>query len=925
MKKLRLQYVFKLPTSYIEEQSYNVNITIDEARKKEMLVAIGHNQTFRQIERILGTSNDYELLDKLYEQRNKLKYKKSTQNNIAKITNIQNQIDKLTFQENIITIKVEKSKHYQKLCRDGVFVNGIKFVRLMTGGGCARRSTSVFCNETLYDKLKESFMNGLQIDEINIAKFSAYEILYFSAMHPVSTPRVCVISDKEEIIKGEKVDFVIDKKGVDFEGNPYDYREIEERDFDFEANLFDGQGLIKPSMAQQWSKELELGYESCHFITRFPFGKGLLVEFDVDKFAEEVAHTDTIIDYWGKPHKVKDIDVIITTSQFKMYKRYKNWDEYMESFNKYHHTFGVTRVSPERDKEYSTLNYQYIQTLNLTDSDLQDLAQPTIDWINKICSGDRLYSLLFLNGVITKSNVKIDELLEKCDNNFIKALLLSSKVFDDEYVQRKIYQLIQKKIDEAKIGRIWVKGNYSMMISCPYELCNHAFKLEDKHLLQKGECYNKFWIDKGVKKVDTMRSPMVDPSEHNIVNIVSNEKMNEWYKYIYTGTIYNTRGLDTIRHSDSDWDGDIVFSTDNEIIMKCVYPNRLPITYEKSKSNDQKMTRNNIVKSDLKSFNSTIGQTTNYSTKFFSMLCNYKEDSREYQELEHRIKLLRRYIGDSIDMAKGIQIKPFPKLWKSWVKFNNKDTEEIKKEKWFYNNLVAKKKPYFFIYVYDDLKTEHKQYIRLKDRECRDIFGCKIRELKEKEDKTQEEKNFLKSYYNKMPVTKTNCIVNKLAWMIEDIERNYKYNKNESPNEELFELYIDKDIEFNKKKYNKVADICLKYNKALKNKVIQYMVEDNYEEQDDEDFTILGIDNLKDMVSNDLLKICPNQSELTNYIVRLCYKDNLNVNRAVLYDLGIDGLIENIKKNSFQAHIVVEDENGQEYLGKKYSLKDVVN
>lgn len=925
MKKLRLQYVYKIPTSYIEEQNFEVNITIDEARKKEMLVAIGHNQTFRQIERILNQTNDYKKLDELYSKRDKLKHKKTTQNNITKITKIQQQIDKINFQENILTIKIEKAKTYEKLCNQGFIVNGIKFVRLMTGGGAARRSTAVFCNELLYDKLKEIFMNGLVINEINIAKFSAYEILYFSAMHEVSTPRVCVIPDKEEKIAGEKVDFVIDKKGIDFDNKPYDYREIEERDFIFEANLFDGQGLIKPSKAKEWSEELELEYESCHFIIRFPFGKGMLVEFDIDKFAKEVAHTDTIIDYWGKLHKVEDIDVILTTSQFKMYKRYKSWEEYMEYFNKYKHSFGVTRVSPKQDKEYSTMNYQYIQTLNLDDNKLYELAKPTIDWIDKICSGDRLYSLLFLMGVMTKNNVKVDKMLDKCDNNFIKALLLNPKVFEDEYVQRKIYQLIEKKIDEAKIGRVWVQGNYSMMISCPYELCNHAFKLDDKHILKKGECYNKFWADKGIKKVDAMRSPLVDSSEHNLINIVTNEETEEWYKYIYTGTIYNTRGLDTIRHSDSDWDGDIVFTTNNEIVINGVYQNRLPITYEKSKAPDQKMTKRNIIKSDLKSFNSTIGQTTNYSTKFFSMLCNYEKDSAEYLELEHRIKLLRRFIGDSIDAAKGIQIKPFPKLWKNWVKINKTDSEDMKSKKWFYNNLVAKKKPYFFIYVYDELKTEYKQYVRLKDRECRDIFGCKIRDLKDKVEKTQEEKNFIRSYYHKMPLTKTNCILNKLTWMIEDVEKKYKYIKRTSPNKELIDLYTNKEIEFNKKRYNQVTDICLKYNKALKSKVIQYTYESFDGEEQDDDNVFIGIENLKDMVIEDLNKVCCNQSELTNYIVKLCYEDNLNVNRAVLFDLGSDGLVENIKNNSLDSHVVVEDENGKEYLGKKYLLKDVVD
>ena len=90
-------------------------------------------------------------------------------------------------------------------------------------------------------------------------------------------------------------------------------------------------------------------------------------------------------------------------------------------------------------------------------------------------------------------------------------------------------------------------------------------------------------------------------------------------------------------------------------MIKCIYPGRLPITYDKESAPAQKMNTNNMIKADLNTFDCKIGQTTNYSTKFFSMLCNYDRESREYKELTERIKLLRRYIGDSIDAGKGVK------------------------------------------------------------------------------------------------------------------------------------------------------------------------------------------------------------------------------------------------------------------------------
>src|SRR5690606_34351740 len=122
----------------------------------------------------------------------------------------------------------------------------------------------------------------------------------------------------------------------------------------------------------------------------------------------------------------------------------------------------------------------------------------------------------------------------------------------------------------------------------------------------------------------------------------------------------NVWGVDTIRHSDSDWDGDIVFTTDNEVVLNSIIPNLNAITYDKASAKSQRLNGTNILATDLRSFNSKIGTITNYSTSFISMLANFKPESDEYKEILDRIKLLRRYIGDSIDQAKGIKTKPFP-------------------------------------------------------------------------------------------------------------------------------------------------------------------------------------------------------------------------------------------------------------------------
>lgn len=92
-----------------------------------------------------------------------------------------------------------------------------------------------------------------------------------------------------------------------------------------------------------------------------------------------------IKDVWGKSYNIDDIDVILTVSQFKMWKIYENWQDYLYYFNKHGHSWGVSRVNKENDDEFVLTNYQYLQTLDLSKDDIHELAAPTIE-CNKLNS-----------------------------------------------------------------------------------------------------------------------------------------------------------------------------------------------------------------------------------------------------------------------------------------------------------------------------------------------------------------------------------------------------------------------------------------------------------------------------------------------------------------------------------------------------------
>ncbi|MGK4040928.1 hypothetical protein AB0Y20_01405 [Heyndrickxia oleronia] len=925
MIKLQQYHVFKLTTSRLKESNYNIEgFSILQARLNGELVQIGDNQVFRSIRDIKNIHTDLNLLNKLTKERNELKSLHSSEENSKLIEEKQEKIDRILFVPDIINVKVDDKKVYKYIFKNGFKVNGITFKRFCSGAGQSRRSIASFVNTEIKDELERKLNCGLNIKKINVAKYNAYFGLYLSATYPVRTPRVCLIDDCEEFKLPKTVDWIDDIETTDKNGKKITKRVISEKQFDFIPNMWDGQGLVSPSFAEKWQEDLELDYLPSQFGIRSSFIKGMVAVFDFHKYANEIAKTDKIIDHFGKEWDVSQIDILLSVSQFKMHKLYKSWEEFTQLQEHHGLGWGVTKVNPKFDDEMSLLNYQYIQTLDLNREKINKLISPTVNWIEKICNGDKLFTLLFLLGSCKESDT-IAKIFDKSNSNYVKAILYNDSLLKDPYIKKKIYDSISTKIQEAKIGRLWVRGNYEAMISDPFGQAQWAFKQPITGLLNEFEHYSNFWNERNVKKVDACRSPMVDFHEHNILNFIDNEETKEWYKYIKSGIIYNVWGVDTIRHSDSDWDYDIVFTTDNEIMLNNIFPNQNVITYDKVSAPSQSLSNTNVLKTDLRSFDSKVGSITNYSTTFISMLANFKKDSDEYKILLDRIKLLRRYIGDSIDQAKGIKMKPFPSEWKKRDYIYEDDTDEEKQEKYKHNNLVANRKPYFMIYVYDKLRNEYREYKKKCERTCKEKFGCTLDQLLKKKNKSKQEMYYVSDYYRRMPVIKNHSVMNTLCGIIEGVDFKYKRPKNNENVQEMFDVLFDTNIPIDNDKLIKLEKLYDKFKKKRhfkhKTNILKYI---DFEQEQDNEYEQM-INEFYEGIRNEANIICSNQKELANHLVYLLYKVYPNDSKEFAWSIASDGILEILEvKSDLNVQLPMKDKNGEDYLGHKYSLRSVV-
>lgn len=439
-----------------------------------------------------------------------------------------------------------------------------------------RRNTITFINEELYDVIFTNLMCDLghRISEFNLAKYHAYFALAFSSVLWVRTPRVCVIKDYYRTLKNEPVDFITKKNGKSV---------VESRVMDLELNCADGQGLIDPGFAAQWAEDMAQDYVPSSFVVRSVFIKGNLVPFDFRAYAKSKG-IDKIYDRWGKQYPIDEIDVILSESQFKMYKYYSSWQDYKKYADAADIKWGVARYNRKVDDEFVQANYQYIQTLGIDKEGIEKMIQPTIDWIQKVCSGDELFGLLFALGGGC-GNLGYGSLLKSTQSNAIKAVIKNKDFIKDGFIQAKMYKTMARLIEKAKIGKIWVHGNYQFMISDPVAQCESALGLEPKGCLNKDEVWSRFWQDRCPQGcvIDACRSPQIDSHEHNPMKVVEkNAERDFWLQYIQSGVIYNTYDSSTFRHSDSDFD----------LLVEIKVGERIYIRYRTNEQQQQEMVVN---------------------------------------------------------------------------------------------------------------------------------------------------------------------------------------------------------------------------------------------------------------------------------------------------------------------------------------------
>lgn len=307
----------------------------------------------------------------------------------------------------------------------------------------------------------------------------------------------------------------------------------------------------------------------------------------------------------------------------------------------------------------------------------------------------------------------------------------------------------------------------------------------------------------------------------------------------------------------------------------------------------------------------------------YDVLAKFKQGTKEYEELLYRLCCMQDYQQAEIDKSKGCLARPVLKEWYDWKvnKIQLNDSEEVIKEKMFNQSILADKKPYFFIYNYDTLKKEYMDYEKSNNRVCQVRYGCTVKELLFKKDKTEKEKEFIQRYKEEAPVSMTDSTMNKICWYIEEhfmnVNLDYKIEEFDSS------LFKTPNLNYSTVVQSKITKLKQEYDK-LTQEAIKSRFKTSKGKIDNGELAI-AVDTQMEMFKEQALAICSNEETLCNIIVDLCY---VKSNKSKQFAWGICGeqMVRNLlKHHNYKISYPVKDEQGDIlFKGERFKMEEIV-
>lgn len=615
-----LYKVYKFTLSFLEENEFHVDADTDI---EEYLINQQDNMLFRQI-RLITNSHS----------------KKNTY---------------------IIFVDCKSGKTHRaaitELVTSGFYIGDRHYVCSERSASMVRTSILSFVDATISEHLVEHVTMGITVGETVLSKWYAYRGLMLSSCHCLEDwyPRIIIVPDLYKTIKNQTIKYAYDEHSYyekDGEKFPWTQKNIAVGVRDIEINVADGCGIHDPDITDIVRGMLDSKTDPTSILWRAPFIKGVTHEFDYKRFFSERGVTE-ITDVWGVQHDVSPTSapaLILCESMYKGLKYFKqdgtyaDWQNYWQLFRKYNHCIGVAKwnFSLQEEPMYTRGNYQILQDLDLPYEDFAMLAADSVEWIEKIMSGDKIALYVFL-GLFADNHKGL--------NLHMESLVKNHNMIYEDGVRSYLKYLINKTIDDMKCGKIYLKACFKFLAPDLVMLAEHIGGLPTEGALEHDEffSFNRDGMFSGEYLIE--RNPHICKSEHTILRAANNSLLQDYCSHLVNVCMINGKSITPQRLNGADFDGDLVLVIDNPLMMKGVHRDA-PIVIDvedKITTLQEADTLDNRVNVILRDKSNMIGEVSNYATAYHNKQPK-SDDTR--QMYESFVDLLSIINGKVIDSSK---------------------------------------------------------------------------------------------------------------------------------------------------------------------------------------------------------------------------------------------------------------------------------
>lgn len=253
-----------------------------------------------------------------------------------------------------------------------------------------------------------------------------------------------------------------------------------------------------------------------------------------------------------------------------------------------------------------------------------------------------------------------------------------------------------------------------------------------------------------------------------------------------------------------------------------------------------------------------------------------------------------------------------PAYWYS-IRENKANAENVSAERQKLNEkIVASHKPYFMQYVYPLLRSEEKKWIDECNIDSLRKFGVEIDDESLKE--SDEGIEFLKFKDRGLKTGSNPCTVNRICWIFEKEFPNASVAR---PEKDFDYTILKSDTDYSERDFDAIEKVYKDYRNEF-NSFRQQIKDGNYEKNDDLKYTL---ELFKQRFKGECSRICPNEQELCNIILDLCYtKECL---KQFAWDIVGDVIVDNLIKRNGSISFPVRNGNEFEFGGKTFDMVSI--